>query len=157
FSPWVGRQSALWGRRPLLAAAFVALAVRSLLFAVVTSPYAIVAAQLLDGVSAAILGVMLPLVVADVTRGSGRFNLALGVVGSAMGIGASLSTTVAGYMVDHLGRSITFAALAAVGALGAAVICALMPETGPGADPEEPAFGPIAPGRPLPARALAAA
>jgi MFS family permease len=131
FSPWVGRQSAHWGRRPLLLAAFAALAARSLIFAAVTDPYAIVAAQLLDGVSAAVLGVMLPLVVADVTRDSGRFNLALGIVGSAMGIGASLSTTLAGYMADHFGRGITFAVLAAIGALGVAVICALLPETRP--------------------------
>ena len=66
-----------------------------MLFAVIANPYAIVAAQLLDGVSAAVLGVMLPLIVADATRASGRFNLALGVVGSAMGIGASLSTKLA--------------------------------------------------------------
>src|SRR5262249_13083160 len=88
-SPWVGRRSVVWGRRPLLIAAFAALALRGLLFAVVTNPHLVIAVQLLDGVSAAVLGVMFPLVVADVTRGSGRFNLALGLVGSAMGIGAS--------------------------------------------------------------------
>jgi MFS family permease len=55
----------------------------------------------------------------------------LGIVGSAMGIGASLSTTLAGYMVDHFGRGITFAVLAGIGALGVAAICALLPETRP--------------------------
>ncbi|MFL4981282.1 MAG: MFS transporter [Xanthobacteraceae bacterium] len=131
FSPWVGRQSACWGRRPLLAAAFAALVVRGLMFASAADPYAVIAIQLLDGVSAAVLGVMFPLVVADVTRESGRFNLALGIVGSAVGIGASLSTTLAGYMADHFGRGVTFTGLAGVAALGLVLVLLLMPETRP--------------------------
>jgi predicted MFS family arabinose efflux permease len=131
FSPWIGRQSACWGRRPLLAAAFVALAARGVLFAFAADPYAVVAIQLLDGVSAAVLGVMFPLVVADVTRESGRFNLGLGVVGSAVGIGASLSTTLAGYMADHFGRGVTFTGLAAVAVLGLVFVMLLLPETRP--------------------------
>jgi predicted MFS family arabinose efflux permease len=131
FSPWIGRQAGRWGRKPLLFAAFAALAIRAALFAVVTDPYLIVVIQLLDGVSAAALGVMFPLVVADVTRGSGRFNLALGVVGSAIGIGASLSTTLAGYMVDHFGRGATFLSLALLAAAGLALLTMLMPETRP--------------------------
>ena len=130
-SPWVGRQSAVWGRRPLLVAAFAAVALRGLMFAVVTDPYLVIAVQLLDGVSAAVLGVMFPLVVADVTRDSGRFNLALGIVGSAMGIGAALSTTMAGYMADHVGRGIAFVALAGVAAVGLALVALLLPETTP--------------------------
>ena len=54
------------------------------------------------------LGVMFPLVIADITRGTGRFNLALGIVGTAMGLGASLSTTLAGYMSDHFSCSAAF-------------------------------------------------
>ena len=97
-APWVGRHADSWGRRPLLLLCFAALALRATLFALVSSPYLIVAVQLLDGVCAAVLGVVLPLVVADVMRGTGRFNLGLGVVGSAVGIGAALSTTFAGYI-----------------------------------------------------------
>ena len=66
---------------------------------------------------AAILGVILPLVVADITRGTGRFNLGLGIVGSAVGIGAALSTTLAGYAIDHFGSSIAFFGLASVAGL----------------------------------------
>jgi MFS family permease len=134
FSPWVGRQSVLWGRRPLLVAAFAALALRGLLFAIVTEPSLVVLVQLLDGISAAVLGVMFPLVVADVTRESGRFNLALGLVGSAMGIGAAVSTTLAGYMMDHLGQAITFVGLAGVATIGMVLVCTLMPETRPQQD-----------------------
>ena len=68
--------------------------------------------QMLDGVSAAVLAVMFPLVVADITRETGRFSLALGIVGGAVGIGAALSTTLAGFMHDHLGAAVTFCSLA---------------------------------------------
>ena len=117
-APWVGRQADAWGRRPLLLLCFAALALRGVLFALVSSPYLVVAVQVLDGVCAAVLGVILPLVVADVMRGTGRFNLGLGIVGSAVGIGAALSTTLAGFMMDRFGSSLAFWSLAGV-AVGA--------------------------------------
>jgi MFS family permease len=131
FSPWVGRQAQAWGRRPILLAGFAALSLRGLLFAVVADPYLLVAVQILDGVAAAAMGVMVPLIVADVTRGTGRFNLALGIVGSAVGIGASASTTLAGYVSDHFGSPIAFCSLAAIGAAGLALAFAALPETRP--------------------------
>jgi len=133
FAPWVGRVADGWGRRPLLFFCFAALAARGVLFAFVASPYLVVAVQILDGVCAAILGVVLPLVVADVTRGTGRFNLALGIVGSAVGIGAALSTTLAGYASDHFGSSIAFLSLASIAGCGLALVWLLLPETGPNA------------------------
>ena len=128
FAPWVGRVADLWGRRPLLVVCFGALALRGILFAMVTDPYLIVAIQALDGVSAAVLGVVLPLVVADITRGTGRFNLGLGIVGSAVGIGAAFSTTLGGYAMDHFGRSLAFSSLATIAACGLALLW-LLPET----------------------------
>jgi len=95
----------------------------------VSNPYALVAVQLLDGVSAAALGVMVPLIVADVTRGTGRFNLALGFIGSAVGIGASASTTLAGYLSDHFGSAVAFFGLAGIAAAGVALALAALPET----------------------------
>ena len=130
-APWVGRQANSWGRRPLLLLCFAALALRATLFALVSSPYLIVAVQLLDGVCAAVLGVVLPLVVADVMRGTGRFNLGLGVVGSAVGIGAALSTTFAGYILDHFGSGLAFWSLAAVAMCGLGLVWWLLPETRP--------------------------
>jgi MFS family permease len=129
FSPWVGRQAQAWGRRPILLAGFAALCIRGILFAAGADPYALVAVQLLDGVAAAALGVMVPLIVADVTRGTGRFNLALGFIGSAVGIGASVSTTLAGYLSDHYGSPIAFFGLAAIAATGLALAFATLPET----------------------------
>lgn len=133
-SAWVGRQAQRWGRRPLLLLGFTALAARGALFSIVTSPYLLVVVQLLDGISAAVLGVMLPLVVADVTRGTGRFNFALGVVGSTAGVGAAVSTTFAGYTSDHLGSHAAFLSLAAVAVVGLAAVYRLMPETRPRPD-----------------------
>jgi len=130
-SPWVGRQSEKWGRRPLLLLGFAALPLRGILFAVLTSPYLLVAVQILDGVSAAVLGVMLPLVVADVTRGTGRYNAALGSVGAATAVGASLSTTLAGYVDDRFGNAVAFLSLAGVAIVGLGLLILLMPETRP--------------------------
>jgi predicted MFS family arabinose efflux permease len=129
FAPWIGRQAELRGRRPLLLVCFVALALRAISFAFVTNPYLIVALQVFDGVSAVILGIVFPLVVADITRDTGRFNLALGIVGSAVGIGASLSTTLAGYMLDHFGSAITFCSMAGIAAAGMLLVLLVMPET----------------------------
>ena len=110
---------------------FAALALRAVLFALVSNPYLVVAVQILDGVCAAVLGVVLPLVVADVMRGTGRFNLGLGIVGSAVGIGAALSTTLAGYMMDHFGSSVAFWSLASVAVCGLGLVWLLLPETRP--------------------------
>ena len=129
FAPWVGRLADTWGRRPLLLVCFAALGLRGVLFALVMDPYLVVAVQILDGICAAILGVTLPLVVADVTRGTGRFNLGLGIVGSAVGIGAALSTTLAGYAIDHFGRAFAFCSLAGVAVCGLTLLWLLLPET----------------------------
>jgi MFS family permease len=131
FAPWIGRHSQTWGRRPPLLAGFAALVVRGVLFALVASPSIVIAVQVFDGIAAAVLGVIFPLVIADITRGTGRFNLALGIVGTAMGLGASLSTTLAGYMIDHFGRGTAFFGLAAIAAAGLALVFMRLPETRP--------------------------
>jgi predicted MFS family arabinose efflux permease len=86
---------------------------------------------LFDGVTAAVLAVMVPLVVVDLTRGTGHFNLGLGILGTATGIGASLSATLAGYISDHFGSPTAFASLAAIAVVGFTVLWFLMPETRP--------------------------
>ena len=123
-SPSVGRKAQEWGRRPLLMIAFAALALRGVLFATVTDPSLLVAVQVLDGITAAVFGVMIPLIVADVAFGSGHFNLAQGIIGTATGIGASLSNVLAGYVSDHFGHGIAFLQLAAVAILGLLVVWA---------------------------------
>src|SRR5262245_7254754 len=128
-SPWVGHHAQVWGRLPFLRIAFAALVVRALLVAVVKDPYLLVAVQILDGITAAALGVMVPLMIADITRGTGRFNLAQGIVGTAVGIGASISPTLAGYLTDHFGSSAAFFGLAVIAAAAFTAVWTLMPET----------------------------
>jgi predicted MFS family arabinose efflux permease len=129
-SPTVGRKAQQFGRRPLLLLGFAALTIRGLLFATVTDSYAL---QLFDGVTAAVFSVMIPLIVADVAFGSGRFSLAQGIVGTATGIGAALSTVVAGFVADRFGAPVAFVGLAGVAALGLLMIWTIMPETRRGA------------------------
>ena len=130
-SPTVGRQAEIWGRRPLLLIGFAALPIRGILFAFVSSPVLLVIIQLLDGITASVLAVMVPLVVADLTRGTGHFNLGQGIVGTATGIGASLSATMAGYMTDRFGSAAAFSGLGVIATFGLAVVWLSMPETRP--------------------------
>jgi MFS family permease len=130
-SPWVGRRAEIWGRRPLLLIGFAALPIRGLLFAGVTRPELLLAVQLLDGITAAVFAVMVPLIVADLTRGTGHFNLGQGILGTATGIGAALSTTFAGYITDRFSSAWAFAALAVIGLVGFTTLWRLMPETRP--------------------------
>jgi predicted MFS family arabinose efflux permease len=128
-SPSVGAAAQSFGRRPLLLLGFAALTIRGLLFAIVHDPYLLVAVQLFDGITAAVFSVMIPLTVADIAFGSGHFNLAQGIVGTATGIGASLSTVLAGYVSDKFGSAAAFLGLSGVAALGLLAMALVMPET----------------------------
>lgn len=133
FSPWAGQQAQRWGRRPILLIGLAALPIRGFLFATVSDPYVLVVIQLLDGITATVFSVMVPLTIADLTRGTGRFNLTQGLVGTMMGIGASLSPTLAGYVTDRLGSAAAFSALATIATIGLVLVALRMPETRPGA------------------------
>ena len=130
-SPWVGRQAERWGRRPLLIAGLAALPIRGLLFALLDDPVLLVGAQLLDGVTACVFSVLVPLTIADLTRGTGRFNLTQGLIGTMMGVGASLSPLIAGTLADRQGSSTAFLGLAAIAVAGVALVALAMPETRP--------------------------
>lgn len=130
-SPWVGRTAERRGRRVLLLLGFLALPLRGLLLATVASPALVVATQALDGVAGAVIGVLVPLIAADLTRGSGRFNLVMGAIGLAVGVGATLSTAVAGVLAGQFGDSVAFLALAVFGATAVLAVALLMPETRP--------------------------
>lgn len=128
-SPSVGRWAQSWGRRPLLLLGFAALPVRGLCFSLVHDPMLLVAAQVFDGISAAALGVVVPLAIADISRRSGRFALAQGIVGTGLGLGAAVSTTVGGYLADRFGSATAFMGLSILGFIAFATVFALMPET----------------------------
>jgi MFS family permease len=128
-SPWVGHKAQKWGRRPLLIVGFGALALRGALLVFVINPYLLVVVQLLDGVSAAVFAVMVPLTIADVSRNTGHFNLAQGVIGCAVGIGAAISSTLVGYISDHFGSYAAFATMAGIATAGLTMVLLAMPET----------------------------
>ena len=130
-SPWIGARAQVWGRRPLLLIGFAALPLRGLLFALVGNPLLLVVVQLLDGITAAVFAVMVPLIVADLTRGTGHFNLGQGIVGTFIGIGASISATLAGLLSDRFGSPWAFAGLATIALAAFAAVSLLMPETRP--------------------------
>ncbi|CAB3720525.1 MFS transporter [Trinickia soli] len=142
-SPWVGRSAERWGRRPLLLLGFAALPIRALLFAGISSPYLLAPVQLFDGISAAVFGVMLPLIAADVAGGKGHYNLCIGLFGLTAGIGATLSTLAAGFVADRFGNTVSFMGLAAAGALAVMLVWAALPETREDAEADpEPAREP---------------
>jgi MFS family permease len=130
-APWAGRRANTWGRRPLLLAGFAALPIRALAFAWTTNPLILIAAQVLDGISGTMLGVLTALIVADLTTGTGRFNLAQGFVGTMSGVGASLSTTLSGLVAGSFGRAAGFLGIAAVALAAVLLLWLLMPETNP--------------------------
>jgi MFS family permease len=131
-APWAGRRANTWGRRPLLLVGFAALPIRALVFAWTPNSTTLIAAQMLDGISGTMLGVLTALIVADLTAGTGRrFNLAQGFVGTLSGIGASLSTTLSGLVAGSLGRTAGFLGVAAVALAGLLLMWFLMPETKP--------------------------
>jgi len=126
---WSGAKAGTWGRKPLLLIAFIVLPIRGVLYTMTDNVTALVAIQVLDGVGAGIFGVVSVLVIADLTEGTGRFNLALGAIATAVGIGASLSQAIAGGIVHHFGYRIGFLFLAAVASLALAILYFYMPET----------------------------
>jgi predicted MFS family arabinose efflux permease len=126
---WSGRKAGAWGRKPLLLIAFGVLPVRAVLYTLTHKTNELVAIQILDGVAAGIFGVVSVLVIADLTQGTGRFNLTLGAISTAVGIGASLSQVVAGSIVHHLGSNTGFLFLGAVALAAFGILYFFMPET----------------------------
>ncbi|MCE4225446.1 MFS transporter [Methylobacterium sp. C25] len=126
---FVGAKADMIGRKPIFLAAFGFLAIRGVLYVFSDNPFWLVAVQCLDGIGAGIYGALFPLVVADLTRGTGRFNVAQGAVATAQGVGASFSATLAGVIIVAAGFSTAFLVLAAISAAGFVVYLTLMPET----------------------------
>ncbi len=121
------------GRRPLLILAFTALPLRGGLCALINDPSWLLAIQILDGVGAGFFETLLPLVLADIMRGSAHYSLARGFVGAVQGFGGSLSQFVAGYVVATEGYGAAFSTLTAVASAALVLVVAVMPETKHGA------------------------
>jgi MFS family permease len=125
----VGRTADRLGRKPIFLIGFAILPLRAFLYPLSNDSAWLIGVQLLDGVGAGIFGALMPLVLADIMRGTGRYNLAQGAVATALGVGASSSGLCAGIFVDHFGYSATFVALGVVALAAFGVFALFMPET----------------------------
>ena len=128
----VGRNADRWGRKPLLLVGFAILPVRAALYTLSDSAPWLIGVQLLDGVGAGIFGAITPLVIADLMRGTGRYNVAQGAVATVQGLGASVSGLAAGVIVDHFGYPAAFLTSCAVACGAVAALVVAMPETASG-------------------------
>jgi MFS family permease len=125
----VGIKADLWGRKPLLIAACISLTLRGLAFAYFDSVPILVAAQMLDGISGGILDVLVPLMLADIVGGTGRYSMSRGLLGTVQGVGGSLSNVAAGTVVVWAGYGVAFAALTIIAAIAALLVASYLPET----------------------------
>ncbi len=125
------RLAASWGRKPVFLIGLVVLPVRGLLYCLSVNPIYLISVQLLDGVGAGIFGVVSVLIVADLTKGTGRFNLTQGALATATGLGAGLSNLLAGFVVKEAGFNAGFLTLAAIAAVATFFFALAMPETMP--------------------------
>ena len=128
---FAGAHADAWGRKPLFLAAFIALTLRGVLYTLSDKPAWFIAVQLLDGVGAGLIGALFPVVIADLTRGTGHFNAVQGAVGTVHGIGGILSTTLAGQIVVRAGYDSAFMTLAGIAAIGGGLYWLMMSETRP--------------------------
>ena len=124
-----GKTADTWGRKPLFIIAFAVMPIRGLLFSMGDDPVFLVAVQALDGVANGVFGVMFLLIVADLTRGTGRFNVAQGALTTLVGIGASLSNLIAEELVELFSYEFSFLFLACVAIIGLVIFVFFMPET----------------------------
>jgi MFS family permease len=118
-----------WGRKSLFLIGFIALPIRGFLFTLSSDPYFLLAVQLLDGVGAGLFGALFPIVTADLTRGSGRYNLALGTLSMLQGIGAAASTLISGYVAQYYGFYSAFGLLACIAVVALLLFYFAVPET----------------------------
>jgi len=131
-SPWVGYHSEKFGRKPLLLIGFAVEALRGLLFAVNTSYPVLIIGQCLGGISAAAVTVLTVLMVADLTTGTGRFNLIQGFIGTVIAIAAAISTGASGFVFENAGHLWGFLTLAAVAVAATVLLWTTLTETKPG-------------------------
>jgi MFS family permease len=125
----IGQTAWQHGRKPLLLLGFGILPIRGVLYTLTHSVALLIAIQILDGVANAIFVVVSILVISDLMRNTGRFNLAQGALGTAVGLGAALSTTLGGSIALRYGFAASFLGLASVAAIAFILLWAVIPET----------------------------
>jgi MFS family permease len=126
---WIGKRAAAKGRKPLLLLGFGVLPVRGVLYTLTHAAGLLIAIQTLDGIANAIFGIVSILVIKDRTHGTGRFNIAAGVLTTMVGIGAATSNAIGGTLIQHLGYHASFLGLAAIALIAFTFLWFTVPET----------------------------
>ncbi len=126
---WIGSRAGTKGRKPLLLLGFGVLPLRGVLYTLTHATGASIAIQMIDGVANAIFGIVSILFIKDRTEGTGRFNLAAGALATMVGIGAALSTTIGGVLIQHVNYRASFLGLAAIALVAFGLLWYFVPET----------------------------
>jgi MFS family permease len=132
----VAGRLAVRGRRRVFLVALLVLPIRGLLYTLTDSPAWLISIQVLDGIGAGIFGVVALLMMADLTRGTGRFNFAQGLTATAIGLGAAGSQFLTGVVADHYGYNAGFVFLSAVAVLAFVVFYKAVPDPNERSAPE---------------------
>jgi MFS family permease len=134
----VAKRGDRWGRKPLMVTAFLVLPIRGILFVLASNTGEVIAVQALDGIGAGLQGALFAIMVADLTRGSGRYNVAFGAATMVQGIGGALSPTLAGAIDQAAGYTTAMLALTGIAVIALVLLIVAIPETRPPLD-EPPA------------------
>jgi MFS family permease len=126
---WVGKRALEKGRKQLLVIGFGVLPIRGILYTLTHATGALIGIQLLDGIANSIFVIVSILVIKDLTEGTGRFNLASGALATMVGMGAALSNTMGGLLVQHFSYNVSFLGLAATGVVAVSLLYFKVPET----------------------------
>jgi MFS family permease len=133
------------GYRWMLAVGFALLPLRAVLTVLWSDPYWLIGLQALGGVSAGLLAALSPLWLSDATRGSGRYNLAQGAMGTLRALGVTSSAVLSEFAVHHAGYGSAFIGCGVVGAAATALLWFALPDVSseerrPKEPPEEMPF-----------------
>lgn len=129
---WVGDRLTLTGvgRKPLFMAGLLTLPIRCALIIwwKDAGDAWLLSTQILDGIGGGLCGLIHPYLVADITFGTGRFNVVMGLTASFFGLGATLSNFLGQLVVEKLGHVASLTGSLVISFLPILIFCAI-PET----------------------------
>ena len=119
FSLWSSSfHAGFGGRGAFFLLPFAILSLRGVVLSGSGGVWGVLFGQVLDGGLMGILSVMLPVAVAEMVRGSGRFNFASGLTGAVSALGGSASQVISGMFFDRIGVDRTLMVFAGIAFCG---------------------------------------